>query len=78
MLKTTAIWDVAPFSLVEFNRRFRGAYFLHDQGDHLETSVSFNQTTRRNFQDGSHLYTSRRENQKLYWIIFTIYVMGVQ
>jgi hypothetical protein len=26
-------WDVAPCSLVEIDRRFRGAYCLHHQGD---------------------------------------------
>jgi hypothetical protein len=27
------LWDVAPCSLVEIDRRFRGAYCLHHQGD---------------------------------------------
>jgi hypothetical protein len=27
----TAVWDIALFSLVEVNRRFRGAYCLHHQ-----------------------------------------------
>jgi hypothetical protein len=26
-------WDVAPCSQVEVDRRFRGAYLLHHQGD---------------------------------------------
>jgi hypothetical protein len=26
-------WDVAPCSLVEIDRRFRGVYCLHHQGD---------------------------------------------
>jgi hypothetical protein len=25
-------WEVAPCSLIKFNRRFRGAYCLHHQG----------------------------------------------
>jgi hypothetical protein len=29
----TAFWDIAPCSLVEVDRRFRGAYCLHYQGD---------------------------------------------
>jgi hypothetical protein len=29
----TVFWDVAPYSLVEINRRFRGAYCLYHQGD---------------------------------------------
>jgi hypothetical protein len=32
-VKMTAFWDIAPRSLVEVNRRFRGAYCLHHQGD---------------------------------------------
>jgi hypothetical protein len=31
--KITVLWDVAPCSLVEVYRRFRGAYCLHHQGD---------------------------------------------
>jgi hypothetical protein len=47
-------WVVAPCSLVEIDRRFRGASCLHHQGDQRpddagsSTSVSFYQTTRRN------------------------------
>jgi hypothetical protein len=29
----TVFWDVAPCSLVETDRRFRGAYCLYHQGD---------------------------------------------
>jgi hypothetical protein len=31
LLKITVFWDVAPCSLVEVCRRFRGAYCLHHQ-----------------------------------------------
>jgi hypothetical protein len=31
--KMTVFWDFAPRSLVEVDRRFRGAYCLHHQGD---------------------------------------------
>jgi hypothetical protein len=31
--KSTAFWDTAPCSLVEEERRFRGAYYLHHRGD---------------------------------------------
>jgi hypothetical protein len=34
-MKTTAFWDVAPWNLVEVDRRFRGVYCLHHQGDGL-------------------------------------------
>jgi len=29
----TAFWDVAPCSLVEVERRFKSAYWLHHQSD---------------------------------------------
>jgi hypothetical protein len=32
-LKMTVFWDVAPRSLVEAYRRFKGACYLHHQGD---------------------------------------------
>jgi hypothetical protein len=51
----TVFWDVAPCSLVEIDRSFRGAYCLHHQGDRPEMSVSFYQTTRRNIPEGSSL-----------------------
>jgi hypothetical protein len=61
--KMTVFWDVAPCSLVEVYRRFRGACFLHHQGDELteaestsETSVNFYQTTRRNIPSQSSSY----------------------
>jgi hypothetical protein len=57
----TAFWDTAPFSLVEVDRRFRGAYSLHHQD---ETSVNFYETTKRNIPEGCHLRTLRRENLK--------------
>jgi hypothetical protein len=32
-MKMTVFWDVAPCSLVEVYRRFRGTFFLHHQSD---------------------------------------------
>jgi hypothetical protein len=32
-VKVAIFWDIAPSSLVEIDRRFRGAYCLHRQGD---------------------------------------------
>jgi hypothetical protein len=32
-VKMTAVWDIASCSLVEVDRRFRGTYCLHRQGD---------------------------------------------
>jgi hypothetical protein len=49
-------WDIAPCSVVEVNRRFRGTHSFHNQGDHRlddegictsETAVCFNETTLR-------------------------------
>jgi hypothetical protein len=31
--KTTAFWDLAPCSLVELDRRFRGVHYFRHQGD---------------------------------------------
>jgi hypothetical protein len=46
------VWDVAPRSHVEDDRRFRDAYGRHHQSGaggrtHSETSVNFKVTTRR-------------------------------
>jgi hypothetical protein len=32
-IKMTAFWDLASSSLVEVDRRFRGAYYLHYKGN---------------------------------------------
>jgi hypothetical protein len=62
----TALWDVAPCSLVEVYGRFRGAYCLHYEGDDRmmmeavntsETSVNFDETTRGIIPEGCHLPT---------------------
>jgi hypothetical protein len=39
--KITAYWNIAPCSLVEVDRRFRGAYCLHHQGDEINTIAEF-------------------------------------
>jgi hypothetical protein len=31
-MKMRAIWDIAPFPIMEADRRFRGAYCFHHQG----------------------------------------------
>jgi hypothetical protein len=51
-------WNVAPCSLVDIDRRFRGAYRLNHQGDVVnssETSVSIYQSVRRNIPQDSNL-----------------------
>jgi hypothetical protein len=70
-----AFWDIAPCSLVEIDRSFRGVYCLYRQCDEVitammqavrasETSVYSNETTRRYVHEGSHLHTRRLENLK--------------
>jgi hypothetical protein len=70
-------WVVAPCSLVEVYRRFRGACCLHHhhhQGIALmmeaagtsETLVNFHQTTGRYIPEDNYLRTHRRENLKSY------------
>jgi hypothetical protein len=53
----TVFWVVAPCSLVEIYRRFRGACVLMIEATSIsETSINFYQTTRRNNPEDSHLY----------------------
>jgi hypothetical protein len=67
-----AIWDTVLCSLVEADRRLRGAYCLYHQGDEMmmeavctsETSVCVNETTQHCIPEGYHLHTRRRENLK--------------
>jgi hypothetical protein len=66
----TTFLDIAPCSLVELDRRFRGSYVLPSSFNALmietvrtsETSVHFNETTRRYIP--GYLHTRRRENLK--------------
>jgi hypothetical protein len=80
----TIFWDIAPCSLVETDRRFRGAYCLHYQNDEMmeavrtsQKTINFYQTTRRNIPEDSHIHTRRRENLKfhqdfiIYYSIFS-------
>jgi hypothetical protein len=81
-MKIAVFWDVAPYSLVQISRRFRGAGCLHDQDVSIhplmleaagtsETSVNFYQTTRSNNPEDSHLHTRRRENLKSHLVNLT-------
>jgi hypothetical protein len=56
-MKMAVFWVFAPCSQVEIYRRFRGAYYLHNQ-------VGFYETTRRSIPEESPLHTRRRENLK--------------
>jgi hypothetical protein len=59
---------IAPCSLVEVYRRFRGACCLIalmlEAVSTSETSVNLYQTSRRNNPEDSYLHTRRRENLK--------------
>jgi hypothetical protein len=57
--------DVAKCSMVEVDRRFRGAYCLRHQ---VDESLNFYSTTRCNNPEDSHLHT-RRENLKSHKVI---------
>jgi hypothetical protein len=69
---------VAPCSLVEVYRYFRGAYCLHHEGDSNSKAVSISKTpenlyntTRRNNSEDSHLHTRRHENLKSHKVQFS-------
>jgi hypothetical protein len=53
-LNIRAFWNIASCNLVKVDRRFRGAYCLHHQGE----------TARRCIPEGFKVHTHRRENQK--------------
>jgi hypothetical protein len=54
-MKMTVFWDFAPCSLVEIDRRFRGALMM-EAASTSETSVNFYETTRRNIPEDRHLH----------------------
>jgi hypothetical protein len=71
--------DVAPCSLIDVDRRFRGAHWFQDDRPHdevrtSETSVSIYQTIRRNIPEDSHLHTSRRENLKPHHLVPIVFL----
>jgi hypothetical protein len=71
-MKMADFWVVAPCSLVEVYRRFRGDCCIRYQDDEealstSETSVNFYQSTRRNNAEDCHLHTRRRENLKFHY-----------
>jgi hypothetical protein len=71
-MKMAVFWVVAPCSLVEDYRRFRGVCCLllialmMEAVSTSEMSVNFYQTIRRYNPEDSHLRTHRRENLKSY------------
>jgi hypothetical protein len=69
-MKMTIFWDVAPCSVVETDRRFRGAIaFVMEIVSISETSLNFYQTTWRNIPEDSNFHIRRRENLKSHSLI---------
>jgi hypothetical protein len=73
-VKMTAFWNVAPCSLVEIDRRFRGAYCLHHQialvieaVSTSETSVNFYVTAGRNIPAYSSPWWWRQQGPLKRW-----------
>jgi hypothetical protein len=72
--KMTVFWYVAPCSLLEIDRRFRGAYCFHHQGDKIalmieavntsKTLANLYETTRCNIPEDGNFHTRRHENLK--------------
>jgi hypothetical protein len=68
--KMRALWEKAPCSLVEVDRRFRGTYWICLQGNAFyrpydgviisETSIYFNETTRRYIPEGFFILPAMR------------------
>jgi hypothetical protein len=52
-MKITVVWDVAPCSLVDIDRRFRGIQCLHNHGLVAETLLIFYQTARHMIPEDS-------------------------
>jgi hypothetical protein len=56
-MKGIVFWDVVLYSLMEVDRRFRGAYYLHTGAVRTsETSVCFHETTPRDIPESCHLH----------------------
>jgi hypothetical protein len=68
--RMAVIWAVAPCSLVEVHRRFRGLdlliFLMTEAAKTSETLVNFYQTTRRYNPENCHLRAHCRENLKSY------------
>jgi hypothetical protein len=72
-LKLIDFWDIAPCSLVEVDRRFRGTYSLHCLGD-CRDDGSFNETTTCCIPEGCHLCT----HHLLTWnVILWYFLLGI-
>jgi hypothetical protein len=57
--KIRAFWDVTLCSVMEVDRRFRGAYYLHHQGDVLRYYTALHSTR-------CNLHIRRRLNSQIW------------
>jgi hypothetical protein len=77
IMKMAVFWFVAPRNLVEVYERFRDTWCFHhgslmmEAAISSETSVNFNQSTRRNNPENSGLQARHRENLKSYFEIIS-------
>jgi hypothetical protein len=63
-------WDVTPFTLVDINRYFKGAYGLHNQDlSTSETSDDIYETAQSKITEDSSLPTHKYKNLKPHQII---------
>jgi hypothetical protein len=74
-MKMTVFWNIAPYSLVEVDRRFRGCC-LNDQltveAVHIsKTSVYFNETTKSCISESCHLQDIKKSaiSKKLHYAV---------
>jgi hypothetical protein len=70
-MKIAAFWVIAPWSIVEVDRRFRGAFIktitmMTNAVLASETSVYLNETTWHCIPEGCHLHTFRRDSLKFH------------
>jgi hypothetical protein len=59
--KVTALWDIVPCSVVEVDRRFRGAYSLRHQGPISQKVTTFIAVRTSNFTDCGCMRTGLRK-----------------
>jgi hypothetical protein len=75
-MKMIVFWDLAPSSLVEIYRRFRGAYSLQhqgDDGDSLDDGGSMHLWKVSKFFEGTH----GARSQKTVIFIFVLYPVTI-
>jgi hypothetical protein len=75
-INMAVFWDVAACSMIQFHRRFQRCFMssclmapiMMETGITPETSLNFNQTTRRNIPECSDIYIRSRETLKYYLV----------